>query len=43
MSGLVNKKNFYQVVKSFGFLTAIKLLLTKERTFLGFLMTQHLF
>jgi len=36
MSGVVNKSNVYQVYKSFGLWTAIKLLFSKERTFLDF-------
>lgn len=40
MSGLVNKRNVFQVYKTFGLWTALKMLLSKEKTFLEFL-TKH--
>ena len=42
MLGLITKKNIIAVNKSFGFIAMIKLIFTKQKTFLNFLMTNHL-
>lgn len=42
MSGVVNKLNFFQVLRTFGLIAAIKLLFSREKTFLDFCRKQRI-
>jgi len=43
MSGLIKIQNFWQVLKAFGVKAALKLIFSKDRTFLDFCMRNEIF
>jgi hypothetical protein len=43
MSGFIRKTNFWMVLKTFGTLAAVKMLLSREKTFLDFCMKNEIF
>lgn len=43
MSGLIKKQNFINVIKSFGVVIALKLIVSNDKTFLDFLIRNNIF
>ena len=42
MSGLITKQHIFEVARTYGVRVAMSLIFTKQKTFLGFLMSQGL-